>query len=137
MKKIVAIFYLLNSIFSIASAQIFKGEVEFSKVPIPSTHYQQEYTFDTTLDMAAWTAQKKGMHVSFASTDESYFRSEVPDLQKETLSWEATGWKGERLNAEVLVWSPDTIQQVRFTLKDFKNNRGKLLSRNNINLNMV
>ena len=52
------------------------------------------------------------MHVSFASTDELYFRSEVPELKNETVSWKGTGWKGERLNAVVLVWSPDTLQQV-------------------------
>ena len=137
MKKLVAAFCLINFFSSIAFSQAYKGEVDVSNVPVPSGHYQDEFTFDTTLDMAAWAAQKKGMHVSFASTNESYFRSEVPQLEKETLSYEATGWRGERLNAEVLVWSPDTIQQVRFTLKDFKNNRGKLLSRNNINLNMV
>lgn len=77
------------------------------------------------------------MHVSFASTDEAYFRSEVPQLPTETQSWKATGWKGERLNAEVLVWSTDTIQQVRFVLKDLKNSKGKIVSKNNINVNMI
>ena len=120
-----------------AAGQAFKGQVEYSKAPVPSAHYKPEYTFDTTLNITAWTAQKKGLHVSFASTDESYFRSEVPELQNEVVSWEATGWKGERLNAQVLVWSPDTIEQVRFILKDFKNNKGRLLNRNNINVNMV
>src|SRR5580765_4474576 len=117
MKKLVAVFCLVNFFSSIALSQAYKGEVDILNVPVPSDHYQAEYTFDTTLDMAAWAAQKKGMHVSFVSTDESYFRSEVPQLEKQTLSYEATGWKGERLNTEVLVWSPDTIQQVRFTLR--------------------
>jgi hypothetical protein len=137
MKKVVTTLCFLIFIFSNAFSQVYKGEVDIAKVPIPSGHYQDEYTFDTTLDIAAWATQKKGMHISFASTDESYFRSEVPQLEKETLLYEATGWKGERLNAEVLVWSPDTIQQVRFILKDFKNANGKLLSKNNINVNMI
>jgi len=136
-KQTFIIFYLIIFVSTISFTQTYKGEVDVSKVPYPSGHYQEEYTFDTTLDVAAWTAQKKGMHVSFASTDESYFRSEVPQLERENLSWEATGWKGERLNAEVLVWSPDTLQQVRFTLKDFKNAKGKLLNKNNINVNIV
>ena len=136
-EKISSCICLVNFFSSIAFSQAYKGEVDVSNVPVPSGHYQDEYTFDTTLDKAAWAAQKKGMHVSFASTDKSYFRSEVPELEKETLSWEATGWKGERLNAEVLVWSPDTLQQVRFTLNDLKNDKGKLLSKKNINVNMV
>ena len=137
MKKSITTFYLLNIISIFSFSQTFKGEIDLSKIPEPSSHYQGEYTFDTTLDAAAWASQKKGMHVSFASTDESYFRSEVPQLQNETLSWQATGWKGERLNAEILVWSPDTIQQVRLILNDFKNSKGKLLSKDNINVNMI
>jgi Domain of unknown function (DUF4091)/Family of unknown function (DUF6067) len=137
MKRIIVTFWLFNSIFLIASAQTYKGEVEISKLPSPPSHYQPEYAFDSTTNPEAWTAQKKGMHISFASTDESWFRSEVPHLEKETLSWEATGWKGERLNAEVLVWSSDTVQQVRFTLNDLKNNKGKVLGKNNIDVNMV
>jgi hypothetical protein len=120
-----------------AVGQAFKGQVEFSKLPLPSAHYQGEYTFDTTLNAGAWKKQSKGMHVSFASTDELYFRSEVPELKDETVSWKGTGWKGERLNAIVLVWSPDTLQQVRFILNDFKNAKGKVLSKSNLQVNMV
>lgn len=137
MIRIFVTLWVLHSISTSAFAQTYKGEVDLSKVQGPSSHYQDEYTFDTTLDVAAWTAQQKGMHASFASTDESYFRSEVPRLEKEALSWEATGWKGERLNAEVLIWSPDSIHQVQFILKDFKNAKGKLLNKNNINVNMI
>ena len=39
--------------------------------------------------------------------------------------WEATGWKGERLNTQVIVWSPDTLQQVRFRVSDLKNKNGR------------
>ncbi len=37
----------------------------------------------------------------------------------------------------VLVWPPDTLQQVRFTLKDLKNDKNKLIGKNNITLDMV
>ena len=120
-----------------AFAQIYKGQLEFAKVTVPAAHYQQEYTFDTTLNIAAWSAQKKKLHISFGSTDESYFRSEVPELEKESLSFEGVAWKGERLNALILVWSPDTINQVRFTLSDLKNEKGKVLDKTNMQLNMV
>src|SRR5687768_5652304 len=112
MKKLLVTFRLLT-FFASTVAQPYKGEVEFSKIPVPSPHYIEEYTFDTTVNPGAWKNQAKGMHVSFGSTDELYFRSEVPELESETVSWKGTGWKGERLNAQVLVWSPDTLQQVR------------------------
>ena len=44
---------------------------------------------------------KTDLHVSFASTDEAYFRTEVPGIN-ETKTWTATGWKGERLNTMIL-----------------------------------
>ncbi len=137
MKKALVIVGLWNLLLGSAFAQVYKGQIEFSKVPLPAGHYQEEYTFDTTLNPAAWNSQKKGMHVSFASTDELYFRTEVPELEKESTTWQETGWKGERLNTQILVWSSDTLNQVRLILKDLKNARGKSITKNNFQVNMV
>jgi hypothetical protein len=137
MKKTLLIICLSNLIIAVAYEQVYKGQVGFSKIPAPGHHYQEEYTFDTTLNVAAWTAQKKGLHVSFASTDESYFRSEVPELKNETSTFEGTAWRGERLNAEVLVWSPDSLNQVRFIVNDLQNKNGKLIAKKNMRVNMV
>ncbi|MEJ7683491.1 MAG: hypothetical protein WKG06_37675 [Segetibacter sp.] len=93
MKKRLMIFCLPLFFTGFVFGQAYQGQIVYSKVPVPGAHYQQEYTFDTTLNVAAWTAQKTGMHVSFASTDELYFRSEAPKLQNETLLWQGTGWK--------------------------------------------
>jgi hypothetical protein len=120
-----------------AFCQLYKGQIDYSKVPAPAGHYQEEFTFDTTLNPGAWATQKKGMHVSFASADELYFRTEVPELENESLAWQETGWKGERLNTQILVWSPDTLNQIRFILKDLKNAQGKSISKNNFRVNMV
>lgn len=120
----------------LAWGQVYPGQLEYSKVPVPQPHYQQEYTFDTTVDKAAWAAQKAGLQVSFGSTDQLYMRSEVPQV-KENLVWEETGWRGERLNAQILVWSPDTLRQVRFTVNNLVNEKGKTLDKNNAKLDLV
>jgi hypothetical protein len=127
----VGVFFLLPATY----AQF--GKIDSLIVPKPSLYFQPEYTFDVTTDPAAWRNQKPGLHVSFASTDRAYFRSEVPDLKNETQTWEKTGWKGERLNAMILAWSPDTINQVRFILNDLKDAKGNVLSKNNFSLDMV
>lgn len=108
-----------------------------SRMPALSHHYQQEYTFDATTNPEAWRAQKPGLHVSFGSTDALYLRSEVPELDKASTSLSATAWKGERVNAQILVWSPDTLQQVRVKLNDLRKSNGKLISKNNTQLNLV
>ena len=137
MRKTLLLICITNLFFVVASGQPNKGMLEFSKLPVPPPHYLQEYTFDTTLNAEAWNIQKKGLHVSFASTDELYFRTEVPELEKESTTWQATAWKGERLNTQILVWSPDTLKQVRFILNDLKNEKGKLIAGSNSNIYMV
>lgn len=136
MKKALLILSFNLVVSSLAVSQVYKGQMRYAKVPVPGAHYQQEYTFDTTLNPTAWASQKAGMHVSFASADELYFRSEVPGV-KETTAWTGAGWKGERLNAQVLVWSPDTLQQVRFIISDLRSDKGKVISKTNLQANMV
>jgi hypothetical protein len=136
MKKALFIVGLLNLAF-VSFGQVYKGQMDLTKIPVPPGHYQDEYHFDTTVNTAAWNAQEKGMHVAFGSTDQLYFRSEVPELQSEPVSWQATGWKGERINTQVLIWSTDTLNQVRFVLNDLKNSRGQSISKNNFQVNMV
>ncbi len=107
------------------------------KVMIPDWHYQAEFTFDKPSDPASWQKQSPGLNVAFGTTDELYLRSEVPQLTGVSSSWEATGWKGERLNAQVLVWSPDTLKQVRIVTGDLSDSKGHLLKKDIISASMV
>lgn len=138
----VLIMRLLLVIFSFsisfsAVCQVYKGQVEGSKVPLPTAHYQEEYTFDTTLNPSVWSRQSKGLHTSFVSTDELYFRSEVPEITSEVKSLQVNAWKGERVNVEILVWSPDSLKQVRLMPHDLKNASGKLITTESMELNKV
>src|SRR4051812_32051628 len=122
MKKTIVFLTINLSLASIAFSQPFKGEVDSMNLPpIASSHYQPEYDIDVSVNPDVWTKEKQGMHAAFGSEDELYFRTEVPQIKNESASWEATGWKGERLNAQIVVWSPDTLEQVRFEVSDLKN----------------
>jgi len=117
-------------------AQSEKGAIDLSQLQTPQPHYLPEYTFDSSTDPARWQAEKHGLRVSFASTDIHYFRTEVPDIEQ-TTEFRAAGWKADRVNALILVWSPDTLEQVRFVVHDLVNTRGQRLDKKNIHLNMV
>ena len=119
------------------AAQLQPGQIKPSKVPSPSHHYLEEYTFDQPSDPASWKREEAGLTVSFASTGELYLRSEVPRLQERTRSWKQKGWKGERLNAQLLVWSPDTLEQVRVTVSDLKGPNGRSIRKENVGIDMV
>src|SRR5258706_4593666 len=135
MKNTVLIFYLFTGFMSFA--QLKPGQIDPKRVSLPYQHYLAEYAFDIPTDPAPWVNQKQGLHVAFGSTDELYLRSEVPPLQIESQSWEGTGWRGERLNAQILVWSPDTLEQIRFKVSDLLNANGQGIVKKNIQLNMV
>jgi hypothetical protein len=137
MSKAFSAFWIFLLLTSTAIAQLKKGQIDISKVPLPKWHYMPEYTFDLPADLASWAQQKPGLHVAFGSTDVLYLRCEVPPLNEESKTWEKTGWKGERLNAQVLVWSLDTLEQVRFQMSDLKSAGGKVISMKNVKINMV
>jgi hypothetical protein len=135
MKKI--ILFLLPALVSgsFAWAQAQKGQVDSALLPVLSPHYQDEFTLDKPTDPAAWNTQQ-GFHAGFGSENDLYFRTEAPQL-KGSNSWWGCGWKGERLNAQIVVWSADTLEQVRFKLNDLTGPNGHKISKNNISLNMV
>jgi hypothetical protein len=135
MKKIL-IFCMCNGFLFIASAQIQKAEIDIANLPLAKSHYLEEYTFDQPTDSARWLKEKAGLHISFVTSNQHYFRTEVPGVS-ETSDWQETGWKGERLNAMILVWSPDTVNQVRFTLNNLVNSKGGVLSKNTMQLKLI
>jgi hypothetical protein len=135
MKKSILILYLPFLLIP-AFAQLKKGQIDPSKVPMPTQHYQTEFTFDSSNDPARWTKQKPGLNVSFGSSDQLYMRSEVP-LDKPLENWNDTGWRGERLNAQIPLWSPDSLKQIRFYLKDLTDGKGNSIEASNMKLNLV
>ena len=127
---------LLLFFHTAAFAQRRPGEIDSARLPLQYPHYMPEYALDAPVDPQAWTQQHSGLHVSFVPTDRAWFRTEVPEL-KEADTWKTAGWRGERLNAELLVWSRDTLEQVRVITADLKSASGKTISRKQISLDLV
>jgi hypothetical protein len=137
MKKTLLVLILTGIFAGQPFAQLQKGQVDPKKVLIPDWHYQDEFTFDKPSDPASWEKQSAGLNVAFGSSDELYLRNEVPQPAGISSSWEATGWKGERLNAQLLVWSPDTLKQIRLVTGDLSDSKGHLLKKDVISASMV
>jgi hypothetical protein len=112
------------------------GRVDAKRIPTRHAHYEPEHAYDAPTDARRWAAQSPGLHAGFGDTGRSYLRSEVP-LEHPSESWEGTGWRGERLNALVLVWSPDSLEQVRVTMTDLVDERGHTLSREHVQPRLV
>ena len=114
-----------------------RGEIEPTKVPKLQQHYQAEFNFDTNTDAGRWTQQHSNLHLAFGSTDELYLRCEVPTLEQESRSWAASGWKGERLNAQLLVWSGESQDQIRVQTSDLHGSGGQVIPRSQVRLSLV
>lgn len=137
MKKII-IFFLISLVLTpITLGQTVKAAFDPGRIPGPNAHYQSEYTFDITVDSVVWKNQTPGLHAAFGSTDALYMRKEVPSVSLETSAWDDTGWRGERMNAQLLIWSTDTINQIRLRVSDLKSASGNVISNNHFNLNLV
>ncbi len=117
--------------------QTEKGMIPTRSVPAPQWHYQTEYTFDKPVDPSTWSDDETGLHAAFGTTDELYLRSEVPDPGSITREWSASGWRGERMNAQLLVWSADSLEQLRFTVTDLVSAGGDVIRSEMVTLRII
>lgn len=135
MKKLFLI-TIAASCITISFAQQSIGKIEAKLLPKTGPHHQEEYDFDVSSNPSAWNAVSPGLHASFGSTEELYFRKEVP-LKIEASQKQATAWKGERINFQLLVWSADTLEQVRLNISGLTNEKGKSIDKQNIKAQLV
>lgn len=78
---------------------------------------------DPTADtLSDWSVVKAGLNSSFVSVDKRYARSIAPQvsLQKKML---VKGWKGERVSAQLLLWSSAGINNVSLDIGDFRSSK--------------
>jgi len=136
--KLPSVLVLLLLVARFTSAQQQYGKIDAALIPSPSAHYQEEYNFDKPVNPTAWNNQKPGLHAAFGTTDQLYFRSEVPEVNEKNSALSIVGWRGERVNVQILVWSPDTLQQVHIDVRELKGGKNnQSITKGNIHPNIV
>src|SRR5690554_7732257 len=73
-------------------------------------------TNDTLSD---WSNVTKGLHASFISIDDKLPKSVAPEITPKH-NVQISGWKGEKVSAQLLLWASEEIQQVECELDDFE-----------------
>lgn len=73
-----------------------------------------------------WNTVDGGLHASFGSIDHRYEKHEIPDVEGNE-AWSGSAWKGERVSAQLVLWSKDSVRQVRFRFSDFVSSDGKII----------
>jgi hypothetical protein len=74
-----------------------------------------------------WSSVAKGLQASFGSIDRRYEKHEIPGVEAEA-AWSGSAWSGERVSAQMVLWSKDSIEQVQFRFSDLVSTDGKTIS---------
>lgn len=121
-------FFLLSlaGCLSTATAQRPKSLAHnFSELPDP--------TADTLSD---WSAIEAGLHSSFVTIDKRFSKSLAPTFAvKQEQS--VTGWKGERVSAQVLLWTTAAMPDVTVKVSDLKGEKAGSLPSNIVSARFV
>lgn len=104
-KNVVSVVWLTALMFcKTVNAQLSKDYVE-----APDPHPDEK---------ADWQSVSKGVQSSFANPLIKFAKGAIPILQPQ-LSWNATGWKGERIFTQIILWSANASDKVSFKFTDF------------------
>ena len=69
--------------------------------------------------IGAQQRQTQDLILQWGSTDVRYSRDKVPVWQGNK-QWETNAWKGERVNAQAVLWTKQPLKNVRMTVSDLK-----------------
>ena len=90
---------------------------DFTELPDP--------TADTLSD---WSRAAKGLQASFVSIDKRFSKSVFPEIATRTTT-RVEGWKGEKLSAQLLLWTTENVEDVHIDFADFRSSTGAHLSK--------
>ncbi len=59
-----------------------------------------------------------GLNYAFGTIDERYAKSAIPNVIPST-RWQGNGWRGERISAQLLLWSDQPVDRIKFDFSPF------------------
>lgn len=113
------LFTLLVSIHSYAQ----------SPPPIKISDTYEEPKNPNEVNQLEWQNQPQGLQIAICSTNERFDRGRVPEIQslKEIRN---QAWRGERVSAQMVLWSNDAFNTVLINMSEFKSAEGQVLPSN-------
>jgi hypothetical protein len=103
----------MKQIFLIALC-ILCGRAGFSQ---PAGDYTELTDTKPHDDAPVWNKMPAFPQVSWGSTDMRYAKLNVPELSKAT-TWKTKAWRGERVNAQAVIWTKNAMADVKITVSD-------------------
>lgn len=107
-----------------------KTEVEPLSIGFPEPNDPNPVPVET------WNEITPGLQGSFGSIDERYNRSTPPKISI-SKTWEGTSWRGERTNAQLVLWTSEDVQNVKITSTRLEGIEGHEIDSSSINIQLV
>lgn len=122
-----------KSLFALLSILLFVGCTQ-KKTNLDCTTYE-EATLPVTVS-SNWEALPSGLQASVGSIDMRYVKHEIPEVTQQS-QWQGAAWKGERISAQLVVWSKDSVEQIHGEISDFKSADGSVISSDKASIHFV
>ncbi|HEX5025677.1 MAG TPA: glycoside hydrolase domain-containing protein [Agriterribacter sp.] len=103
---------------------------------IPGHLHYAEKTMPSPAVDEAWTKMKQPVMVSFANDNIRYDKTKAPETTIQS-QWHTTGWKGEKVHTQILVWSKQSINHVTWAIGKLANAKGQIIPQANITAGFV
>ena len=98
---------------------LFLGALLLSTVCMnaQTSEYYQEAANPIATNPALW-AKVTAPQISWGSTDIRYKKEEPAPIHSAQKSMNLTAWKGEKISAQLVVWTPKALNDLTFMVSD-------------------
>jgi hypothetical protein len=119
MNKLNLLFLFCYAVFVLGGCQnypasAFQG-VSFDEAPAPQP----------ISPVQDWDALEKGIYASWGSSNERYHMEYIPKVDPVKIH-RITGWRNERQNAQLVVWSKDSLFDLHVQVSDLESKEGSI-----------
>lgn len=116
---------------------LFFLQKPFAQVPPMKPKYEPDNPFNYKhMEIDRWSYIPSGLLGSVGSIDERYSRNDIP-MFSSVYSWSGSAWQGERVNIQLVLWSANSIRQIRCEATDLQNKQGDVIEFSCIKTNFV
>lgn len=95
----------------------------------------KELSVDHLADRKAWDSLGENLYYAWGSTDVRYPQKDVPKCKNRSLT--LSGWRGEKMNAQFVLWSSHDWQNISFCCSDLREKQGNIIPSESITANFV
>ena len=85
----------------------------------------EELTDTKPVNEALWNNCKNTVNASWGSVNNRYSKTNVPDISQPRMKWKGIAWRGERMNAQAVIWTTADCPEVSLHVTDLVSSGGQ------------